>query len=222
MEPKFQSSFIPKGPLATAGTATPTSRVAGRSVIGFLAGLVFVIAILLGLAVFAYELYLNSNISKMGSNLAVARESLEPEVIEKISNLDERIISTERILEKHITISPLLAYIENSTLRNVRFSQFAYETTEKGLEISMRGQARGYTAVALQSEIFNKSPYFKEPIFADLDLDVTGNVTFSFRATLDPAIVAYKADASAVVEAAPSVPVAPATQGTSTGTSTRP
>lgn len=223
MEPKFQSSFIPKGPLATASTVTPTSRTARHSILGILANIVFTLAVLLGLAVFGYELYLNRNISKMGNDLTVARASLEPEVIEKISNLDERIISTAELLENHIVLSPLFDYLENSTLRTVRFTQFAYETTDKGLEVAMRGQARGYTAVALQSEIFNNSPYFKQPIFADLDLDEVGNVTFSFRANLDADIVSYKASADEL-EAAPAVvvPVTPQSPATSTGTSTRP
>lgn len=215
MEPKFQSSFIPKGPLATAGVASSTSRTARRSILGVLAGIVFTIAIVLGLAVFGYEFYLNRNIGRMASNLAVARESLEPEVIERISNLDQRIISTKNLLDKHITLSPLFDYLGNSTLRTVRFSQFAFQTTEKGLEVAMRGQARGYSAVALQSEIFNKSPYFKSPIFADLDLDEQGNVTFSFRANIDPSIISYRpTEIAPVVQTSAPQPAATTTSTT--------
>jgi hypothetical protein len=197
MEPKFQSSFIPKGPIATTGTATRISREAGRSVLGTLAVFIFTFAILLSLGVFGYEFYLKANISKMTGNLATARASLEPETIKQISDLDSRIISTRDLLESHIVLSPLFDYLENSTLKGVRFTQFQYQTTEKGLELSMRGQARGYSAVALQSDIFNKGQYFDEPIFADLDLDERGNVTFSFRALVDPSIVSYQKEITA-------------------------
>jgi hypothetical protein len=221
MEPKFQSSFIPKGPLATTGTATKISRDAGHSILGTLAVFVFTFAILLTLGVFGYEFYLKANISKMTDNLASAKASLEPETIQKISDLDGRIISTKDLLDNHIVLSPLFDYLEISTLKNVRFTQFQYQTTEKGLEVNMRGQARGYSAVALQSEIFNKSPYFKNPIFADLDLDERGNVTFSFKANLDPSILSYKKGVANMrpVEAQVNV-VAPASTSTATSTAT--
>lgn len=192
MEPKFQSSFIPKGPLATAGTATRVSRDAGRSILGTLAVFIFTLAVLSSIGVFGYEFYLKANISKMNNNLATAKQSLEPETIKKIADLDNRIISTKDILENHIVLSPLFDYLESSTLKGVRFTQFEYETTDKGIILSMRGQARGYSALALQSEIFNKSQYLKEPIFADLDLDDKGNVTFTFKAKIDLSIVSYK------------------------------
>lgn len=225
MEPKFQSSFIPKGPLATTGTATRISRDAGHSILGTLAVFVFTFAILLSIGVFGYEFYLKANISKMTGNLATAKQSLEPEIIQKIANLDGRIISTKDLLENHIVLSPLFDYLENSTLKTVRFTQFEYQTTDKGLELNMRGQARGYSAVALQSEIFNKSPYFRNPIFADLDLDNVGNVTFSFRTNLDPSIVSYKKDvANMVITEEPPLQVVPAasepTATTSAATST--
>jgi hypothetical protein len=162
-----------------------------------LAVFIFTFAILLSLGVFGYEFYLKANISKMTGNLATARASLEPETIKQISDLDSRIISTRDLLESHIVLSPLFDYLENSTLKGVRFTQFQYQTTEKGLELSMRGQARGYSAVALQSDIFNKGQYFDEPIFADLDLDERGNVTFSFRALVDPSIVSYQKEITA-------------------------
>ncbi|MBX4195668.1 hypothetical protein KW796_01775 [Candidatus Parcubacteria bacterium] len=192
MEPKFQSSFIPKGPLATAGIVSRISRESSRSILGTLAVFIFTFAVLLSLGVFGYELYLNQNIKKMGVDLNSAHATLEPETITKISRLDSRIVSTGKLLDRHIVLSPLFTYLENSTLKTVRFNEFQYKATDKGLELSMRGQARGYAAVALQSEIFNKSPYFKQPIFADLDLDDKGNVTFSFKAYVDPTLVSYK------------------------------
>ena len=203
MEPKFQSSFIPKGPIATTGSATRLSRGGSRSVLGTLAAFIFALSVIILVGVFGYERFLISNISKMGGNLTTARASLKPEVITKISHLDERIISTRDLLENHIVLSPLFDYLENSTLKTVRFSQFQYQSTEKGLTLNMRGQARGYSAVALQSEVFNKSPYLKEPIFADLDLDDRGNVTFSFRAVVDPSVVSYKKDVANMPNIAP-------------------
>lgn len=192
MEPKFQSSFIPKGPIATSGSVSRLSRESNRGLLGTLAIFVFTFSVLISLGVFGYELLLKANINKMGGNLASAKASLEPDKIVKIANLDERIVSTGELLENHVALSPLFDYLEASTLKTVRFSDFRYDSNEKGLMLSMRGQARGYAAVALQSEIFNQSQYIKQPIFSDLDLDEKGNVTFTFRAVLDPSFISYK------------------------------
>lgn len=212
MEPKFQSSFIPKGPLATAGTATRVSRESDRSILGTLAVLVFVISILLSGGVFGYELYLGTDIDKMGTDLKAARDSLEPEIINRISDLDERIVSTKNILESHTIISPLFAYLEEWTVSNVRFTQFSYVTDKEGLKIEMSGEARGYSSVAQQAQIFGSedSP-MKNPIFADLNLDEEGKVTFSFEATVDPNLVSFKNEIGVDEEIMPVVETIPTT-----------
>ncbi|MBX4198977.1 hypothetical protein KW800_01725 [Candidatus Parcubacteria bacterium] len=192
MQPQFQSSFIPKGPVATTGTATRVSQGADRSLLGTLAVLVFVISVVLSVGVFGYEKYLDSRINAMNGDLAAARATLKPEVITDISRLDQRLVATQVLLNKHIVLSPLFDYLENATLKGVRFTEFQYLTTEQGLTLNMRGEAKGYAAVSLQAQVFNKSPYMKQPIFSDLDLDDKGNVTFSFKVKLDPSIVSYK------------------------------
>ncbi|MEK7194174.1 MAG: hypothetical protein AAB660_00600 [Patescibacteria group bacterium] len=224
MEPKFQSSFIPKGPLTTAGTATHISQGADRSILGTIAVFVFVLSILVSLGIFGYEWYLRFDIKKMGQSLLSARTSLEPEVINKISSLDQRIVSTKALLDKHIVLSPLFDFLENSTLRTVRFSQFRYESADgKGLTLSMHGQARGYASLALQSQIFNASPYTKNVIFEDLSLDEKGNVTFSFKTDLDPSVISFRKgdeeETTSVPVVLPSAPTAStSTQTTSTST----
>ena len=192
MEPKFQSSFIPKGPIATSGTATRTSMGSNRSFLGTLSVFVFGLSLFLCLAVFGYEKYLGSRIGTMGQDLITAKATLQPDVITSLANLDARLVSTAQLLDKHTVLSPFFDFLEVSTLRNVRFTEFNFQDSDKGLLLTMRGQARGYAAVAQQANIFNKSPYLKGPIFSDLDLDDKGNVTFSFKATVDPSIVSYK------------------------------
>ncbi len=207
MEPKFQSSFIPKGPLATTGSVTKTSRVSGRSVLGTLSVLIFALVVLASLGVFGYEWYLKSSIRKMGEDLVGARTSLEPEVIYKISSLDERIVSTKRLLDSHIILSPLFEFLENSTVRTVRFTNFDYNSTDGILSLNMKGEARGYSALALQSEILNASPYLRDVVFADLSLNNQGMVNFSFKAKLDPSIISFNKGTGTNESAAPTAPV---------------
>lgn len=213
MEPKFQSSFIPKGPVSPSGNFNAPKS---KSLVSTIAVFIFALSIVMAIGVFGYERYLLARIGTMGSDLETARTTIKPEVIKDLSRMDARITSTATLLKKHTALSSLFKFIEANTLRNVRFTEFSYGTTDKGIILSMKGEARGYSAVALQSEMFNRSPYIKTPVFSDLDLDTKGNVTFSFQATLDPLLISYEKS----IEGNVVVPVVPVTPVTTVGTST--
>ncbi len=213
MDPKFQTSFIPKGPTISSGAVAMTERNKGRGLFGFLATLIFILAIVAGLGVFGYNLYLSSQISKMGDDLASARTSLDPETIKEISRLNSRITSTQTLLSQHTVLSPFFDFLETITLKSLRWTNFKFATTKDGLTLRMEGQARGYSALALQADALNKTKYIKSPLFSDLTLDDKGNVTFSFSATIDPSILSYKKS----LENAPKI-AAPVVVPTSTST----
>lgn len=215
MEPKFQSSFIPKGPIATSGTVFASGRMRKGGLFGSLSVIVFIFSVAVSIGVFGYAQFLKARISRMGNDLAEARQTLAPEVIRELSRLDSRLVSTEEILNQHTILSPLFDFLQSATLRSVRFTDFRYDTEKEGLALTMKGQARGYAALSLQSDVFSESPYFKEPIFSNLDLDDRGNVVFTFAALVDPAIVSYRGQVERAVVPS-NQPVEPAQSGTTT------
>ena len=193
MEPKFQSSFIPKGPLGSSGAGPGLSQKTkhNRSLLSFLGLVIFMISVVLAAGMFGYKFYLKYHIKNMGTALEEARVSLQPEVIEELTRLDNRIISTKELVSKHKMLSPLFEFLETSTPKTVRFNDFRYQVSGSEIELFMKGEARGYTALAFQANIFNKSEYFREPVFSDLNLNDRGDVIFSFTAKLDPSLVSY-------------------------------
>jgi len=109
-----------------------------------------------------------------------------------------------------VVTSPLFDYLESSTLKSVRFTEFSYNTAPSGVELVVRGEAGGYAAVALQADIFNKGSYFKDSTFSDLSLDERGNVTFTYQAKVAPSLISYQKQIEEMVANQPAV-VAPAT-----------
>ena len=215
MEPKFQSSFIPKGPISSTIPSAPMGRkTQEKSLFSFLAWIIFNISVVLALGMFGYKFYLKYSIDQMGVDLENARATLQSEVINELTRLDNRITSSRELILAHQSLSPLFEFLEVSTPRTVRFSDFRYSMTQQGLELSMVGEARGYAALALQAEIFDKSPYFKDSIFSDLRLNTKGDVTFSFKAIVDPSLVSYGREVERL-----GAPV-PTPSATSTATST--
>ena len=214
MEPKFQSSFIPKSSVATSTVSTMRPTVRDGSILGFVAGLIFSASVILALGIFAYQLYLNYSIKSMAANLEDARAALEPETVNELTDLDKRIASTDEIISKYSSLSVLFSFLEDSTLRAVRFSNLSYATTPQGLVLTMRGEAQGYAALALQAEAFNKSEILDTPVFSDLNLDDRGNVVFSVKAGVNPNQLSYKRQAESIELPAVVVPAATSTATT--------
>ena len=217
MEPKFQSSFIPKGPIVSNVPGAPIGRRTRqeKSLFYILASTVFIMSVLSALGMFGYKFYLKYSIDQMGANLEDARLTLQPEVIRELTRLDNRILSSQKLLARHQILSPLFEFFEVSTPKTVRFKDFSYTKTPQGLELKIIGEARGYAALALQADVFDKSQYFKNPIFSDLSLNEKGDVNFSFKAILDPTLVSYERK----VERLGASPIVP-TESTSTSTAT--
>ncbi|OHB11493.1 MAG: hypothetical protein A3G05_01660 [Candidatus Zambryskibacteria bacterium RIFCSPLOWO2_12_FULL_45_14] len=157
----------------------------------FLAIVIFILSVLTALGVFGYKFYLKYSIGEMSADLEEARLAIQPEVIDELTRLDNRIISTKGLISKHHILTPLFKFLEVSTPKTVRFTDFQYTVTDKGIELSMRGEARGYATLALQADIFNKSQYFQDSIFSNLSLNEKGDVIFSFTTMLDPNLVSY-------------------------------
>jgi len=193
MEPKFQSSFIPKGSITSAIPGTPMGRkTKEKSLFVFLASIIFSLSIILALGMFGYKFYLKYSIEQMGTDLENARATLQPEVINELTRLNDRIISSQKLVIQHQILSSLFDFLEVSTPKTVRFNSFQYSKTSQGLELLIMGEARGYTTLALQADIFNKSQYFKNSIFSDLRLNAKGDVGFSFKANVDPDLLSYQ------------------------------
>jgi hypothetical protein len=226
METNFQSTFIPRGPMAPVSAATLQKNSKKSGLLGFLAFIIFALSLLITVGVYGYEKYQVSHIAKMGKELEAARQSLEADALNQVMRLNSRIESTQKIVDSHTAMSPLFDFLEANTVKSLRFTDFGYKQDSEGIKLNLKGQARGYSALALQAELFNKSKYIRNPVFTDLRLDEKGNVNFSFNADLDKSIISYKNPPQIGAPAIPSGTLPATTTSTSTsiktGTSTNP
>ncbi|MCR4279147.1 MAG: hypothetical protein NUV78_00170 [Candidatus Zambryskibacteria bacterium] len=217
MPPKFQSSFIPKGAVVsgTGGHTAPVKKE--RSILGFIAMVVFALSLLAALLALGYKFYLDYSIKTMAAELDAARGNVEPETVLEITRLNNRLLSTEGLINQHVVLSPLLSLLEASTVRTVRFTDFSFNMNNKELKIALKGEASSYSNLAAQAEILKESKSFINPVFSDLALDERGNVRFSFNADINPDLVSYRKvveltapiieEVEAPVETATSTPV---------------
>lgn len=218
MNPTSTPSFIPK--------RNSPGGFAGRSpgLFSFVANLVFVIALIASVGVFAYQKYLEHEIGTMSDELTAAKAALEPNLINQLASSDARIIAGNDILNHHVTLSSFFTLLGANTVPDVRFTSFSYlKNTDGTLSISLKGQAKTYADVALESQIFSENPNFINPVFSNLDLDAKGNVVFTAKSGLAPNAVSYIAQFTNNASApSNTTPASAVTSASSTGATSTP
>lgn len=190
MESKISTSFIPK---KTLNTAPKRDKGSSIGVVFLITLIIFISVVALAISTFLYQQFLFQDIDRKKSSLERARAAFDPNLIQELSRLDDRIEASNIILDNHQTVSSLFGLLENITLKSISFDNFNYKTDEAGrVSIVMNGKASSFSSVALQSDVFSDSKFIEEPIFSNLNLDNKGNVIFNFAAFVNPKLVLYK------------------------------
>lgn len=189
MEQNFQTSFIPKKPIIEDTAKSSTSS--GFFVI--ITILIFVTVVLAYGGLFLYSNILTKNITTKKEQLDRANERFEINRINELKLLDKRLKAGEKVLDKHISISPIFEILQRITMKTVRYTKFSYEVTDKGeINVKMNGQALGYRYIALQADLFSKEKNLIDPVFSNLSLDDKSNVNFDLTFAVDPSLVDYE------------------------------
>ena len=184
----MQTSFIPK---KTYDQKKTKKRNYGGLLMG-IAGVVFIAVILLAGTVFLYNRYLTSEIERMAETLEREKGSLEKEIIQELSRVDERIEASKKILDQHITLAPLFELLERNTLRAVRFEDLSFYPYDDEWILEMSGTANSYATIALQSDVFGKNKNMSELIFSNLGIGQDGGVIFDVSIKIDPRLLSYR------------------------------
>ena len=198
MDQQFQTSFIPKKPVAEMekkSEASYTESSVGSSsgsILGFLTTLLFVGAIVSAAGVYFYFYTVQKKITDMSSQIELASKKYDTNFITEMQLTDKRLKSATAILSSHIIVSPIFKTLGELTLKTVAFNNFDYSFNAKGeVIVTMKGKALNYEAIALQSDMLSTNRFIKDPVFSNLNLDDKGNVTFELNFIVDRSFVNY-------------------------------
>jgi hypothetical protein len=185
----FQTSFIPKKPLAQERVTPPRHT----SIFSFLATLVFFGSLASAAAVYFYQANLTKTNTQKSAEIIAAQNAFQPTLIKTLERLDQRITDAKTLLAKHIVVSPIFDALQVNTLKSVQFTKFSYTTPvdpSAPITVHMSGRARDYASIALQSDQLATNKNIHNSIFSNLALDpVTGTVTFDLLFTVDADLV---------------------------------
>ncbi len=223
MPPKFQSSFIPKGPLVSGLNPTIGKVSRPHDLLAILAKGAFALSVVAAILATGYKFYINYSIKEMSAEIERAREELAQGPVGELISLNDRISSASTLVSEHRVVSPIFAFFEAKTPRAVRLNRFEFDMAGKGPALTVSGLAQGYSALAFFAETVYKEPNFREPVFSNIALDTRGNVTFNLTTKIDPTLISYQKSLNRQESALTPITPSPApslNSSTSTATST--
>lgn len=189
MDPKFQTSFIPKQPVNSGQTYRTTG---GINLIVLLSFIILIVAGLSAVGLYFYQKSLVASIDGINRKLGIIRQDLQPSLIASIKRADNRIELAKVILDRHNATTLFFSLLENSTLKGVSFQSFEYKETDGGkIAIAMKGEATSYGAVAIQADQLLKNTGVLDPVFSDFSLNQFGRVLFNVRFNIKPGDFLY-------------------------------
>ncbi|MBI1975447.1 MAG: hypothetical protein HYS59_00405 [Candidatus Vogelbacteria bacterium] len=188
----FQTTFIPRGNLSGVAPAGQGRR---RTINVLL--VIGVVSFLVSVAGYAgaiiYSGIARTSIEQLGTSLQRARDAFDPNLLFELDRVDRKVEAGKLVLADHVTLLPLFAVLDQSTLKAVRFNSFTYaQQGNADARIDLSGHASSFATVALQSDAFVETKRLRNVVFSDLTVTPTGSVNFRMSATVDPALLSYK------------------------------
>lgn len=198
MEPKFNTSFIPKKPIVDTPAPAEFHKKGTKNIFDILATVAFMITLLASGGLFVYKNVLISQIAQADKDVNAARSAFDTTKIQDLLDANSRIMATKNLLEKHIAVSELLLLLQSLTVKKMRFSKFIYDNKNGSPTLSLDSEVQSYNALAQQSDIFSKSEFIKNQQFSNFNLSDNGFIKVKFFAGLDSTLTSYKKAVEAV------------------------
>ena len=224
METKFQTSFIPKKPTASAiGAISPAShRRQSVSIFMTIATLLFIVSLAAAGGAYAYNQYLLSAQDVYKQDLITRQKQFNLDLISQLKAENVKIDAARKVLNNHVALSQIFDIIGRMTIENVRFLSLdvtAPATPADGVKINLQGYGTSLAAVAFQSDVLGQLDQYglhnvvKNPILSNPAIGATGDtVGFSLAATIDPSSLSYEHMISPAAASTSSTAGTPATQ----------
>lgn len=191
MEPKFQTSFIPKKQVGGDSDRVSFSAE-GVNIFTFGATLIFIATIAVYGGLFFYKSYLINKQVESDKALNDARTAIEPEKIQDILDANSRITSSLELLERHLVTTNFLNLLGDSTVKNLKLNDLVYQNKNGVPSLIVSGEVGSYNALAYQEMVLRQNEFLKDISFSEINLGETGSIRFKLESRINPDVVSYK------------------------------
>lgn len=194
-----QISFIPKNPLTENDVFIARQRP--RSVLGLLAGFLFLASVGAYIGLYLYEDILLENIQKKTAEIDEIQNAISssPELGQaKVFNA--RADLARMLLSKHIIVSPIFGFLSKNTLGSIFYGDFSFKDEEGILTLTLSGESPNYSSLAYQADVFRASNNLASFSVEKVELTKSGSVSFDFSMVFNPEFLSYEKSVSESVK----------------------
>jgi len=191
MENSFQTSFIPKKPMAAS--SRPFTKEP-RSLFSYIAIFLLISSLLASGGLFLYKAYLNNKKDISSKSLTEVRGSFEKATIEELEEYNSRTNIINELLNKHIVLTPLFKLLEENTIPSIQYTNFEQQEKGGSYKVQINGLATDYRAIAMQADVFNtpKGQMLENVVFSNLAKTKSNNVSFDLEFSVNPSLLYYE------------------------------
>ena len=190
MEPRFNSSFIPKAPLAGQSSDLPKKKRGKNTNLAPIAsGIVFILALATTGGLLVYEQVMVSSITNKVEQLEDIQARIDPNLIAELERYANRLEGARALLDAHLAPSFLEELLAQTTLsQGMRFESLQFDRAgDSAVQLRLEGQSANLESLVLQSDVLNDLFLIEELFISDVFLEkneMTGETTaVSFTAS---------------------------------------
>ena len=197
MKRNTKVSFIPQKSLAKDSD----KRVYPINILLFISLILFFLTLSFYGGLYLYKANLDKVINEKEKELIERKQKIDSfSVADEAKNLQKKINNVSNLLNKHVATSRIFMFIEEVTLKNVRFKDLNFGTDEltdntSDYSIKLKGEAPSYASLAYQIDVLKnemvKDGRVKDFIISDVRLGETRGVLFDINIILQPSYFLY-------------------------------
>lgn len=190
MEPRFQTSFIPKNPVAVHKEDFSHTSI---SLFSILAIVFFVGSLVSSVFVFIEKRMIMRDTEETKSAIDLEKSSFDKKGADELILASDQMRAVKGILDKHIAISNLFLLLESLTIPNVSFKSFSFDAKGKGIvSVSIEMSAPSFSYLARQEDLLKSSQYIKDIKITGINKEESGLIKSTLNIDIDSKTVSYK------------------------------
>jgi hypothetical protein len=161
------ASFIPKNTQRIQKRVRTTRRIYLLSYVSYI---VFFGTLIAVAGTYFYAIQVNSSLTTIRNDLTAARQLFSESDIEKIRNLEKRLLVANQLLSELNSPSSIFKDIEQNVAENIQFISFLYEhQPNQKAKLTLEGKAKEFNQVLFQRDLMNRSEIFKNSNIIQFD-----------------------------------------------------
>ncbi len=192
MNPQNHTSFIPKKPVISYASASGKSG-SHTDFLLVVSIIIFLISVVAYFGIWGMNYTQENVLDNKKIDIANAQSRQGRFVYEDNAEIVRRVEAFNSVFNKHLVISPLFTFLEQSTSKKIAFTSLEYKYADNNAStLVVTGYATDYAAIAEQSNFYNASnTVLINPVFSKFTDNQDKTIGFNLDANVRSEILLF-------------------------------